>query len=166
MSYRRVGPTTGNAASDLLGYQREAQAFELRCHGFSFEEIAERCGYANRSAAYKAYKRALSRVPKREIEEMRETIFGQQLFALKNLTQRIAKGDTFAVREMTMIHDRMAKLFGLDTPAADAGQLGAKVVVRAYPAAWVSALPTIDALATAPTPPVDAEPMPEAVSES
>jgi len=43
--------------------QREAQALKLRLQGKSFDEIASLLGYASRSGAYKAYSRALDRLP-------------------------------------------------------------------------------------------------------
>lgn len=143
MSYRRVGNTTGNAETDLHASQREAQAFNLRAQGYDFDEIAAKCGYANRSGAYKAYKRALARIPERAVNEMRETIFAQQMHALKCMSFKINKGDTFAVKEMTAIHDRMARLFGLDTPVVDAAALAGHVVIREYPSEWVKALPAV-----------------------
>lgn len=148
MTHRRVGHPTGHAPAqessaetDMNAAQREAQAFTLRAQGSDFDEIAQRCGYTHRSAAYKAYKRALARIPRRAIDEMRETIFAGQMQALRAMAPRILKGDTFAIREMTAIHDRMAKLFGLDTPVAVEAIQSAKVIVREYPAEWINALP-------------------------
>lgn len=116
MSHRRNGSVdaTVDPRADVNAVAREGQVFALRCQGYSFDEIAQQCGYAGKQGAHKAWKRALARIPKRDIEEMRETIFAQQMHALKSMAAKIARGDTFAVKEMTAIHDRMAKLFGLD----------------------------------------------------
>lgn len=127
--HRRAGHEQGNPQADLNAVQREAQAFTLRAQGYEFAEIAQQCGYTNASGAYKAYKRALARIPKRAVDEMRETILAAQHYALRHLAARISKGDTFAVREMTLIHDRMAKLFGLDIQPEAAG---AQNVTRQY----------------------------------
>lgn len=126
---RRAGQQPGNAQTDLNAVQREAQAFKLRAQGYAFDEIAEQCGYVNASGAYKAYKRALARIPRQAVEEVRATILAAQDIALKAMAARIAKGDTFAVREMTMIHDRRAKLFGADIQP---DQAGAQNVTRQY----------------------------------
>jgi hypothetical protein len=142
VSRRQVGNSTGNSDADAQALQREALAFSLRIQGFDFDTIAARCGYGSRASAYKAYKRAISRIPNRTIEEMRETIFAQQMHALSSMAFKIAHGDTFAVKEMTAIHDRMAKLFGLDTPVVTEMVPSAQVIVRAYPPEWINALPS------------------------
>lgn len=138
----RVGNQQGNPETDYNAAQREALAFKLRLQGYDFDEIALKCGYANRGSAHHAYQRALHRIPDRSIEEMRETIFSQQMHALKCMAHKIANGDTWAVKEMTAIHDRMAKLFGLDTPVVTEVLPSAQVIVRAYPNEWISALPS------------------------
>ena len=106
--------------SQVNAANREKTVFTLRCEGWDFPAIAAQCGYSNASAAHKAWKRALARIPQQAVEEMRQQIYAQQLVALRSLAGKIARGDTFAVKEMTSIHDRMAKLFGLDTVQAGA----------------------------------------------
>ena len=150
MSHRQVGNSTGNNDADANALQREALAFELRVQGLDFDTIAVKCGYGSRASAYKAYKRAISRIPNRSIEEMRETIFAQQMRALACMASKISHGDTFAIKEMTAIHDRMAKLFGLDTPVVAEAIPSAQVIVRAYPPEWINALPAAPALEEAP----------------
>lgn len=133
MSHRRNGgtvDTTVDPRADLNAVQREVQAFHLRMQGYAFDEIGQMCGIT-KQGAHSAYKRALARIPKREIEEMRETIYAQQMHALKSLSTKIAKGDTFAIREMTAIHERMAKLFGLDVPTDTPQQ--AQMMIVAVP---------------------------------
>ena len=115
MSNRRVGTSTGTPAADINAVTREKAVFALRVQGWEFPAIAEECGYANASGAYKAWKRALARIPTQAIEEMRQQIYAQQMHAIKCLSGKIARGDSFAVKEMTAIHERMARLFGLDT---------------------------------------------------
>ena len=128
---------------DAQAFQREELAFTLRCQGASFDTIAAKCGYANRAAAHKAYRRAISRIPVRSINEMRETIFAQQMYALQCLAPKIRRGDTWAIHEMTAIHDRMAKLFGLDRPV-EVEVVPPSVIIRAYPPEWINALPAVE----------------------
>lgn len=123
---RRAGKQSGNAQADLNAVQREASAFELRAQGLSFAQIAALLGYVsngrpNESAAYKAYRRCLARIPRETVEEMRQNILAEQLEMKAALRTKYRRGDTFAAQAMTGIHDRQAKLFGLDTPIADAG---------------------------------------------
>lgn len=122
---RRAGNQPANAQTDMNAAQRAADAFRLRAEGLSFEEIADRLGYhkadglPHRGAAYKAYRRALAAIPREAVEEMRANILEQQRIAFVGLLNAIKRGDTFAIRAMTEIHDRQAKLFGLDTPVND-----------------------------------------------
>ena len=112
---RGAGQLRGqDPASQVNAANREATVFTLRCQGWDFTTIAQQCGYTSPAAAHKAWKRALARIPQQAIEEMRQQIFAQQLWAIQSMSAKIARGDTFAVKEMTAIHDRMAKLFGLD----------------------------------------------------
>lgn len=51
---------------------RQAQALRLRAAGSSYDHIAQELGYANRSGAYKAVKKALRDTVARPAEELRQ----------------------------------------------------------------------------------------------
>ena len=52
--------------------KRAKRALELRIERVSFEEIARRCGYASRGAAYTAIRREIDKIPR---EVARELLF-------------------------------------------------------------------------------------------
>lgn len=118
-SGRRAGKQLGTPQTDLQAAQREATAFEMRAEGKTFAQIAEALGYEsnghpNESAAYKAYRRALARIPRESVDEMRENILAEQAMMKQAMLRRMKNGDVYAAREFTAMHDRQAKLFGLD----------------------------------------------------
>ena len=57
----------------------------LRVSGWSFARIAEEVGYADQGGAYKAWKRALARIPKAAADEAREHLRLQ----LEEVTSRL-----------------------------------------------------------------------------
>lgn len=59
------------AATEILSYDREARAIEMRAQGESFQSIATTLGYSDASGASKAYHRALKRRPAQNVDEIR-----------------------------------------------------------------------------------------------
>lgn len=53
----------------LTAAQRKKKALDLRIAGHSYEYIAEACGYAGRSGAYKAVSEALRAIPRPSAQE-------------------------------------------------------------------------------------------------
>ena len=70
---------------DLNAVERVKQAFELRKQRLTYEQIAVRCGYANKGAAYNAIKRELERRIVPDVDDYRE----QELSILDTIHQKV-----------------------------------------------------------------------------
>jgi len=49
--------------------EKQKQALQLRMAGITFDEIAERLGYAQKSGAFHAVAKALNDIPRREAQD-------------------------------------------------------------------------------------------------
>jgi len=92
------------------------QVVEYRTAGLSFDEIAERCGYASRSGAKNAYDRALARWTTEDVQGMRivQAERLDRLFTQAYVQAR--QGDLKAIDRCIRIEERRARLWGLDMP--------------------------------------------------
>jgi len=102
---------------------------ELRCAGLSFDQIAQRVGYAGRQGAKHAYDSALERWAIETVEQQR-IIQSERLDRIFTEAYRAAvKGDLSAIDRCLRIEKRRAELWGLDAPrqhtvtGADGGPL-------------------------------------------
>ena len=95
---------------------REMRVLELRRMGFTWTHIAKEVGYADHSGAYVAYQRAIKRMMKQPVEEVRD----QELDRIDRLQLAVwpqaVKGDTKAILTIIKLMERRARLIGLDTP--------------------------------------------------
>jgi hypothetical protein len=120
-----------NDTGEDLGYKprelsktarREMRVLELRAEGYGFDEIAARCGYANRGSAWKAYKRALASGDRVMTDENARTL---ELHRLELLTQAVwpaaSRGDLSAVREAARLSMLRSKLLGLPVAPGRSG---------------------------------------------
>lgn len=100
---------------DLLAKEREKKAVSMRLEGYDFDEIAVECGYNDRSGAYKAWKRALKRVPEPVVEEARATM-QMRLDKYRKMMARQQHGEHTArvVEVLIKVEEREAKLFSID----------------------------------------------------
>ncbi len=118
---------------DLNAAQREKQVVELRMQGYDFDSIAEECGYGSRASAYKAWKRALHRMPAPAVEEARKQMALAYDVARKALFNDFATGDHDAIESWLALDERQAKLLGLDYQHKTGGDVAApKVFIRSY----------------------------------
>ena len=96
--------------------ERERKALELRKAGATFDQIAEQCGYADKSGAFYAIKRALSDIVPPAVEELR-TLDSERLDRLLLAVWKQAlDGDLKAVDRALRILDQRARLLGLNAP--------------------------------------------------
>jgi hypothetical protein len=122
--------------------QNEVTAYELRVvEHWTWRAIAEHLGYQrsdgtpNETGAYKAYKRAISRIPQEALDEMRENIYSDQRRMLAGLVPIAAKGSAKGAAQAALaadrIHQTMATIFGLARPAIDGvgGALGKRIII-------------------------------------
>jgi len=96
--------------------ERAVQALELRKAGISYEMIAQRLNYSNRTAAYRAVSRLLDSTEKEAVQDLRE----MELRRLDDLFMSIytdaRKGNLGAVDRCLRIMERRAKIAGIDSP--------------------------------------------------
>lgn len=95
---------------------REIRVLEARRAGLTWDQCAQRTGYADASGAYLAYKRAIKRTMQQPADELRtaelDRIDRLQLAAWPNAM----KGDTKSILTIVRLMERRAKLLGLDMP--------------------------------------------------
>jgi hypothetical protein len=129
---------TSKDQRDLNAAQREKLAIELRMQGYDFDAIAQSCGYANRSAAYKAWKRALAKIPAPAVVETRKRMVQAYDVARKGLWFQFAAGDPDAIDAWVKLDKSERELFGLDTPKDTQQQTAQLPVIREYPSGTAS----------------------------
>jgi len=115
----------GNPVSlDMQAAPRAAQALRLRRLGYTYQEIADRVGYANESSARTAVKKAGQRIVRDEARELVGWQLDQLDIALQLVLQRIQRNDEyslFAVDRLAPLLKRQADLMGLDAKPESAG---------------------------------------------
>jgi hypothetical protein len=126
---------------DVNAANRAALALQLRAQKLTYEEIAQRCGYASKGACHNAIQRELQRVVVDNVDELRrEEADGlNQLEAecWKRLySEEHEKAMLFAVDRIIAIKERRARLFGLDV-STNGNIAAAQVVVRAMPPGYL-----------------------------
>lgn len=109
-------PGSGRFETSAQAEANMIQAVELRRAGVSFDEIAKRVGYSDRSAAYKAYRAALARVPARAVQEHRDEWNDRlERLLLPYWTNALA-GDIAAGRMVIRIAQEAARINGFYAP--------------------------------------------------
>jgi hypothetical protein len=105
-------PTPRNA--DLAA--KERKALDLRIAGATFDQIAEKLEYADKSAAYRAVTRALVSTVKPAADELRELEVARLDRLLLAVWPDALGGDPRAVANVLKIIDQRAKFLGLHAP--------------------------------------------------
>ncbi len=101
-------------SAELL--EREGKALELRRAGFTYDVIADRLAYNDRSAARKAVERAIGRTHQDAADDLR-ALEADRLDRLQSSRwSKAIKGDDKAFDRVLRVMERRSKLLGLDTP--------------------------------------------------
>jgi hypothetical protein len=104
---------------------------ELRTLGWTWDAIAQQLNYRDASGPYRAWQRALARIPQPAAEELRRQM-ERDLEALKKaMMPKALAGSVWHAQRCLDIHDRLAKLRGLDAPARKHVELITQGVVDA-----------------------------------
>lgn len=119
------------ALADLNAADRERLALHLRLQGYDFDEIADECGYTHRSAARKAYRRALARIPAAEAKEMRETINARYDWLMRQLMA--GKVSPAVVQAAVAVERARSSLFGVELQRDTGNVAAAQVIVQELP---------------------------------
>src|SRR5579859_4535664 len=67
----------GRYERTLQGAERDAEAARLKAQKWTFQQIADHLGYADRTGAYRAVARALAAVPAADVAELRRISVGE-----------------------------------------------------------------------------------------
>ena len=100
----------------LSPVEKQAECLALRKQGYTYEEIADKLGYANASGPWKAIDRALRKLIQEPAEELRKLELERLDVMLKSLWPFILKGSPRHVEIGLKVMDRRAALVGLDAP--------------------------------------------------
>ncbi len=112
--------------------EHEAVALELRKAGATYDEIARRLGYSNRSAARRLVVRALDRTVSEPANELRTLECARLDALLQALWPKAMEGNPRSVEVALQVMERRARLLGLDAPPRRVVEvLTADVVERA-----------------------------------
>ncbi len=134
---QRVAKSPGTPQNrDVNAATRAVTALSLRAQKYTYEAIAQQCGYASASACRKAILREMDRVVVTNVEHLRR----EELFILDKLHaecweiafDKKNKGRLFAIDRLIQISERRAKLMGLDTPV-DSAVFANQIVIREVP---------------------------------
>lgn len=107
---------------DVNSNERAIQALRLRKLGFSYDEIAQQCGYGDKGAAWNAIHRMLTRQKVEAVEELR-ALEAQRLDDLmRPFMLRAMKGESEAAAVVLRIMARRDALLGLDIVRSPAGR--------------------------------------------
>ncbi|WP_309070279.1 hypothetical protein [Arthrobacter sp.] len=106
---------------------REVRALELSADGWSLDRIAAELGYADRSGAFRAVSRALSKRAAASVEELRAMadaeleVLRQRLYQLMELPGIHADTALKAINQVLKVQERRSRLHGLDAGARGVG---------------------------------------------
>ena len=105
------------SAKMLKAIDAEQQSWELRCHGATYDQIAQAVGFTDRSAARKAVKRALKRYEPDEetkAEEIKKQIHQYDILMRAYMPGASARDRDDAMIVLKLMKQR-AELLGLDS---------------------------------------------------
>ena len=94
--------------------QRRRDAVELRLQGATFDEIADRCGYENKSNAYRAVHTAVTRIGREEARDMFDLDIARLDKLMRAAWPKAMDGDDKAIANVIKILERRARMCGYD----------------------------------------------------
>ncbi|MGV9827716.1 hypothetical protein [Gordonia sp. NPDC003429] len=97
--------------------ERAVEAVRLRTAGLQWDEIAQRLGYADPSGPRKAADKLLSRQESEAASTYREVQRRRLEMVMRGHLVAAVGGDVAAAGVVLKVHDRLARLFGLDAPS-------------------------------------------------
>lgn len=100
--------------NDINAAEKAALALSLRKQGYSLDEIAKQCGYADRSGAFRAIRRELSRIPTHNAVELRKVEEMRLDAVLKSVYPKAQGGDLWAVDRFVALSKRRSEVTGMD----------------------------------------------------
>ena len=125
-------------AKDINSAFRAKQALQLRLEGKTLQEIADTCGFQDRSGAWRSIKRELDRVPLHDADTLRaEGVMRLEALWMAYYPKAI-NGNLGAAHLCLRVEESRRKLLGLDRePTFEP----VKTVIREVPAGYLSLEP-------------------------
>ena len=119
---------TAIAQKDVNAAVRVRDALQMRQLGYTYERIAQQCGYGSRAAAFNAVQRELKRQLGPVAEDVRELELSRLDQLLTVFYAKAMKGDGWSLDRVLRIMERRSAFLGLDAQTAG-GQSGQFVMV-------------------------------------
>lgn len=120
------------ATSRAVAAVKRAKVVEAVADGATYEQAAQRAGYATRSGAYKAFWKAVDGRTANAVDQHRVLELARLDALQVGLWERAVTGDVKAVNAVLRIIEQRSRLLGLDKP--EATSVGSGTVVD--PAYW------------------------------
>ena len=130
----RLADALNQAIVDPNAEDRAFQAYRYWVLGFTFREIAQKCGYGSHTTAMRAVKRARTQIVIRDNRELVARQGDRIEHAVRVVVQAIetwpAQDKLWAVDRLVPLLKRESELMGLDTPreVAPAGPPQVKII--------------------------------------
>ncbi len=111
------GPEGIASTRKALARKREADALELRLGGATYEQIAGRLGYKNRSSAQRAVLRVLGKlICTEDVESLRQLELERLDRLLLGIWSAAVRGNAKDIDRVLKILERRARILGIDAP--------------------------------------------------
>ena len=125
----------GKTPSEKIGKaideaERSRSAIEMRKAGLTYDVIAQRLGFANRSGAFKAVERGIRSIMREPADDLRSLELERLDTIQVGLWTKARSGDVQAIDRLLRIMERRAKLLGLDAPEASTVSIDATVEMQ------------------------------------
>ena len=114
---------TATPQDEIDTAERTKRVVELRLAGATFQQIADRVGYSQASAAYKCWQRAMADIPASSKELARSLELARLDAMLTAVWPACLRGQLGAIDRALNIGRRRARLLGLDAPVRVDGSL-------------------------------------------
>lgn len=102
-----------DTASKMTAAQKRKKALDLRRAGWSYDDIAEEIGYANKGSAHRAVKQGIADITRESATELLELELSRLDDLMAGAYENARNGDLFAIDRVLKIIDQRAKFLGL-----------------------------------------------------
>lgn len=109
--------------------EKHRKALELRKAGATYDQISSQLGYANRSVAWQAVRKAIADIVREPAEEVLTLELARLDALLLGCWSKAKSGDTQAIDRALRIMERRAAYLGIDAPKKTATEFGGELKV-------------------------------------
>lgn len=142
--YSARGEQSSFDTEDMNAEQRATMALQLHVMGYTYQQIADKCGYANHSGALKAVKKLRAKLPIMDVRDTTAIQFMRIergiLECMRWMDERPPQDRLWAIDRLVPLLKRQAELMGLDAPKPETGPQQGQMVVIGVPQDVVEAM--------------------------